>query len=101
MNKKQTISVNDDLMIEIHHNPHLNYKPFQFRVYGYNSYSEHRLDVKDMVNLAETIADFAFDNSDALGYNDSFTGLARLWHHRRNEVLEILDQKDDATNSNR
>jgi hypothetical protein len=93
MNKIQTIHINDDLLIEMHHNPNLHIRPFQIKVYSYEGYSEHRLDVKDMVNLAETIADFAFDNSDATGYNDCFTGLPRLWHHRRNEALNKLHNK--------
>jgi hypothetical protein len=101
MNKKQTTYINDDLLIEIHHNPSLNYRPFQLRIYSYNDCSEHRLDVKDMVNLAESIADFAFDNSKDIHYDDPFTGLARLWHHRRNEALEISEQKNEADSSDR
>jgi hypothetical protein len=99
MNKQQTTYINEDLMIEIHHNSNLRHKPFQLRIYSYDGYSDHRLDVKDMVNLAETIADFAFDNSDATGYNDCFTGLARLWHHRRNETIAKLEQTYKNNNS--
>ena len=57
--KKQTISINDDLLLEIHHNPILSNKPYYLRIYSYNDYTEHRLNQQEMFDLAESIAEFA------------------------------------------
>ena len=60
MNKSQTLLINDDLVVDIHYNPYLSDRPYQLRVYSYNDYSEHRLNDKDILNLAESLADFVF-----------------------------------------
>lgn len=89
--KKQTI-VLDDLLLEIHHNPTIKNKPYHFRVCGYDGYTTHRLGQDDILKLSEALADFVFDNSSTIDYNDSLTGLARLWHHRRNEAIKELEK---------
>jgi hypothetical protein len=96
MNQKQNITINNDLMIEIHHNPNLTYKPFQLRIYGYESYYDYRLDPNDMLNLAENLADFVFDKTDLIDYNDYLTGLPRLWQYRRNEAIKKLEEFNDG-----
>lgn len=82
-------------MIELHHNPLLKDRPFYLRVYSYTDYSEYRLTPKDVLKLSESLADFVFDNSNEIDYTDELTGLARLWHHRRNECLEQLDKNNE------
>lgn len=89
---KQFISVNTDLSIEIHCNPNISFRSYLLKIFSYNGYTEHRLDQTDMLNLAESIADFAFDNPDNAAYNGSYTGLCRLWHHRRNEALDTIEK---------
>jgi len=88
---KQTIVIND-LLVEIHHNPSISNKPYHFRVYGYDGYTTHRLGQDDILKLSEALADFVFDNPNTTGYNDNLTGLARLWHHRRNETIKELEK---------
>jgi len=90
--KKQTIEINNDLLIELHHNPLLKDRPYYLRVYSYTDYSEHRLTPKDVLKLSESLADFVFDNPNDMGYTDELTGLARLWHHRRNEAVQKLEE---------
>jgi hypothetical protein len=90
--KKQIIDINNDLLIELHHNPLLNERPFYLRVYSYTGHSEHRLTPKDILKLSESLADFVFDNTNDMGYADNLTGLARLWHHRRNEAIKELEK---------
>jgi hypothetical protein len=93
--KKQSVSINSETYIEIHHNLNLSVKPYLLKVFAYEGYTEHRLDQKEMLNLAESLADFVFDNPNTTGYTDNCLGLARLWHHRRNECLEQLDKNID------
>lgn len=90
--KKQTIDINNDLLIELHHNPLLKDRPFYLRVYSYTDYSEYRLTPKDVLKLSESLVDFVFDNQNDMGYADDLTGLARLWHHRRNEAVQKLEE---------
>jgi len=90
--KKQSISINPETYIEIHHNFNLSVKPYLLKVFAYEGYTEHRLDQKEMLNLSESIANFVFDNPNTTGYNDELTGLARLWHHRRNEAIKELEK---------
>lgn len=79
---KQTIPINRDLMIEIHHNPNLSNNPYHLRIYDWNTYTEHRLSLVDMLNLAESIADFAFDNSRLFDYTTK-VGLYRLLEYKK------------------
>ena len=89
---KQHINIGSDLYIELHHNSNLNNKPFMLKVFSYEGYTEHRLDRSELLNLSEVLADFAFDKTNDNKYDDDYTGLARLWHNRRNEALDELDQ---------
>jgi len=89
--KKQTIVI-DDLLVEIHHNPNITNKPYDLRIYGYDGYTTHRLGQDDILKLSEALADFVFDNPNTTGYTDNCLGLARLWHHRRNELIEQLEK---------
>lgn len=89
---KQFISINLDLDIELHHNSNLRNKPFMLKVFAYEGYTEHRLDRSELLNLSEVLADFAFDKTNNNKYDDDCTGLVRLWHTRRNEALDELDQ---------
>lgn len=90
--KKQNIVINNDLMIEIHYNPMIRNESYQFRVYGYDGYTTHRLSQEDILKFSEALADFVFDNPNTTGYTDNCTGLARLYHHRRNEAIEQLEK---------
>lgn len=89
---KKLIQITEDIFLELHYNPSLSKRPYLLKIFGYNNYSEHRLDQDDLLKLSESLADFLFDNPNTTGYNDNCTGLARLWHHRRNEALEQLNQ---------
>lgn len=89
---KQFISINSGLDIELHHNSNLSSKPFMLKIFAYEGYTEHRLDRTELLNLSEILADFAFDKTNDNKYDDDYTGLARLWHNRRNEALDELDQ---------
>lgn len=89
---KQFISINSDLDIELHHNANLNKKPFMLKVFSYEGYIEYRLDRSELLNLSELLADFAFDKTNDNKYDDDYTGLAKLWHNRRNEALDELDK---------
>jgi hypothetical protein len=60
---------------------------------------EYRLNQQDMLNLAEQLADFVFDKSDTTSYNDNFTGLSRLWHNRRNECLDKIEELEKRLQS--
>jgi hypothetical protein len=90
--KKQSLSISPETYIEIHQNLNLNTKPYLLKVFSYEGYTEHRLDQTEMLNLSEAIADFVFDNANTIEYTDELTGLARLWHHRRNEAIEELEK---------
>lgn len=89
---KQFVTINSDFYIELHHNGNVNHKPFMLKVFCYEGYTEHRLDRSELLNLSEILADFAFDKTNDNKYDDDYTGLARLWHNRRNEALDELDQ---------
>ena len=89
---KQFITINPELYVELHHNANLNNKPFMLKVFSYEGYTEHRLDRSELLNLSEILADFAFDKTNDNKYTDDYTGLARLWHNRRNEALDELDK---------
>jgi hypothetical protein len=65
MNKVKTVSINEDLVIELHHNPRLQNKPYQLRVYGYYDYTEHRMNEYDLRHLIETLSGFVSEVSDA------------------------------------
>ena len=65
MNKVKTISINEDLVIELHHNPHLQNKPYQLRVYGYYDYTEHRMNEYDLRHLIDILSGFVSEVSDA------------------------------------
>ena len=105
--KKQDLYITPDTYIELHYNANIRSKPYLIRFFSYEGYTEHRLDQNELLNLAESLSDFVFDNPNATGYNDSPTGLHRLWLHRRNEALnqiETLQNKLDEyerNNSNR
>ena len=90
--QQKSISITPETYIEIHHNPNISNRPYLFKVFAYEGYTEHRLDQKEMLNLSESIANFVFDNPNTTGYNDELTGLARLWHHRRNEAIKELEK---------
>lgn len=90
--KQQSLVINNDLILDIHYNPFLSNKPYLIKVFGYEGSNEYRLDQKDMLNLAEQLADFVFDNPNSTGYTDNYTGLARLYHHRRNETLDTIEK---------
>jgi hypothetical protein len=68
--KKQTVVINDDLVIEIHKNPIIKNKLYHLRVYGHDGYCEYRLNQKDMLNLSECIIDFASQKTQELINND-------------------------------
>jgi len=90
--QQKSISITPETYIEIHHNRNINNRPYLFKIFAYEGYTEHRLDQKEMLNLSEAIANFVFDNPNTTGYNDELTGLARLWHHRRNEAIKELEK---------
>jgi hypothetical protein len=92
MNKKQSISISDETYIEIQHHSAIETKPYLLKIFCYKGYTEHRLDQTEMLNLAESLADFVFDNPNTTGYDDNYTGLPRLWHNRRNKTLDILEE---------
>jgi hypothetical protein len=105
--KKQSISINPETYIEIHHNLNLNVKPYLLKVFAYEGYTEHRLNQNEILNLAESLADFVFDNPNITGYDDNWIGLPRLWLHRRTEALDAIEelqhklQKYEENNCNR
>jgi hypothetical protein len=90
--QQKSISITPETYIEIHCNTNVSNRPYLIKIFAYEGYTEHRLDQKEMLNLSESIADFVFDNSNTTGYNDELTGLARLWHHRRNEAVKELEK---------
>jgi hypothetical protein len=93
--KQQSLVINNDLIIDIHHNPMVNHQPYLLRVFGYDGSMEYRLNQQDMLNLAEQLADFVFDNPNSTGYTEDNTGLPRLWQYRRNEAIEELEKYRD------
>ena len=99
--RKQSILINTDTLIEIHHNLAIKTKPYLVKIFSYEGNTEHRLDQQEMLNLSEALADFVFDNPNTTEYTDNLTGLARLWHHRRNEAIEKLEQIYEQNNSDR
>jgi hypothetical protein len=100
-NTKQTVFINDDLGIDIQYNPDLSSRQFLLKIIGWDGWHEYRMSSADMLNFVESIADFIFDNSKDTGYNENLTGLARLWHHRRNECIDQLEKYNEQNNSNR
>jgi hypothetical protein len=92
---KQSISINPETYIEIHLNTNISNKPYLLKIFSYQGYTEHRLDQKEILSLSESIADFVFDNPNTTGYTDNCLGLARLWHHRRNEAIEALEKSNN------
>lgn len=90
--KKQDLYITPDTYIELHHNTNIRSRPYLIRVFSYEGYTEHRLDQNELLNLAESLSDFVFDNPNTTGYNDDLTGLYRLWLHRRNEALDQIEQ---------
>jgi hypothetical protein len=97
--KQQSLVINNDLIIDIHHNPMVNHQPYLLRVFGYDGSMEYRLNQQDMLNLAEQLANFVFDKSDTTSYNDNFTGLSRLWHNRHNECLDKIEELEKRLQS--
>lgn len=95
---KKLIQISRDIVLELHYNPLLSKQPYLLKIFGYDNYSEHRLDQNDLLKLSETLADFLFDNPNTTGYDDNCTGLARLWHYRRNEALEQLEKYEGSDN---
>ena len=93
--KQQSLVINNDLILDIHYNPLLTKKPYLIKVFGYDGSMEYRLNQQDMLNLAEQLADFVFDNPNTTGYDDNCTGLPRLWQYRRNEAIEELEKYRD------
>ena len=93
--KQQSLVINNDLIIDIHYNPLLTNKPYLIKVFGYEGSNEYRLDQKDMLNLAEQLADFVFDNPNSTGYTEDNTGLPRLWQYRRNEAMAQLEKLEN------
>jgi hypothetical protein len=81
-NSRQTIFVNGDLNLDIQYNKDLIYKPFLLRITGWDGRTEHRMSFEDMLNFAESIADFTFDNTKDVVYTDDLTGLAKLCNYR-------------------
>ena len=96
---KKLIQISKDIMLEVHYNPLLSNRPYLIKIFGYDNYSEHRLDGNDLLKLSETLADFLFDNPNTTGYTDNYTGLARLYHHRRNEAIEQLEKYEQQNNN--
>ena len=96
---KKLIQISRDVVLELHYNPLLSKQPYLLKIFGYDDYSEHRLDQNDLLKLSETLADFLFDNPNTTGYDDNCTGLARLYHHRRNESLEQLEKYEGSDNN--
>jgi hypothetical protein len=97
--KQQSLIINNDLIIDIHHNPMVNHQPYLLRVFGYDGSMEYRLNQQDMFNLAEQLANFVFDKSDTTSYNDNFTGLSRLWHNRHSECLDKIEELEKRLQS--
>jgi hypothetical protein len=93
--QQKSISITPETYIEIHLNPNLSNKPYLFKIFAYEGYTEHRLSQEEMLNLSEAVADFVFDNPNTTGYTDNCLGLARLWHHRRNEAIEALEKSNN------
>lgn len=96
---KKLIQISHDIVLELHHNPLLTKQPYLLKIFGYDNYSEHRLDANDLLKLSETLADFLFDNPNTTGYTDNYTGLARLYHYRRNEAIEQLEKYEQQNNN--
>ena len=96
--RKQTLVIDSDFIVDLHYNPNLSNRPYQIRIHGYDGFIENRFSQKDLLNLSESIADFVFDNPNTTGYDDNCTGLARLWHYRRNEALEQLEKYEGSDN---
>jgi phosphorylcholine metabolism protein LicD len=97
--QSQNIIINDDLQLEIHHNPFLRGKSFLLRMFGYDGMTSHLMTKEDLLNLSEQIADFVFDKSKEVEYTDNYTGLVRLWHHRRNECLDKIEELEKRLQS--
>lgn len=92
---KQLIHICDDMLIELHHNPLVSKQPYLLKIFSYNNCDDYRLSSNDLLRLSEAIADFLFDNPNNIGYDDNYTGLVRLWHHRRNEALNQIQKLQD------
>ena len=97
--RNQNIIINDDIQVEFHHNPFLRGKCFLLRMFGYDGVTNHFMSREDLLNLSEQIADFVFDKGDTTSYNDNFTGLSRLWHNRRNECLDKIEELEKRLQS--
>lgn len=61
----------DDLLIELQHNPNITKKPYLFKLYSYNDYTEIRLSSEDMLYLSESIANFAINNTKNRSINNT------------------------------
>ena len=97
-NNKNIIQINENLILGLDYDPLLTKCPYIVKIFAYDNCSEHRLDQNDLLKLSETLADFLFDNPNTTGYDDNYTGLARLWHYRRNEALEQLEKYEKSDN---
>lgn len=90
--KKQFIDINNDLSVEIQFNPLLSTNPFYLKIYSWEGSFSARLSNKDLINLAESLSDFAFDNANTSWYDQNSTGIPRLWLNQRNKAFSKLEE---------
>lgn len=58
---KKTIEINPELLVEIHHNPHLSNRPYLLKIFGYDGLVTSRFDQQELLKLSEGLADCLFD----------------------------------------
>lgn len=89
--KKQFIDINNDLSVEIQFNPLLSTNPLYLKIYSWEGSFSARLSIKDLINLAESLSDFAFDNATPW-HDENKTGISRLWLNQRNKAFHKLEE---------
>lgn len=100
---KQYVSIGDNLEIAVCYNEYLSSKPYLLRMLSYHGNTEYRLEGKELLNLAESLVDFLFDNQNTIEY----TGMYRLLLRQRNDALDKIEELEtkltsyEQNNSNR
>jgi hypothetical protein len=90
--KKQFIDINNDLSLEIQFNPLVSTNPFYLKIYSWEGSFSARMSNKDLINLAESLSDFAFDNANTSWYDQNSTGIPRLLLNQRNKAFHKLQE---------
>lgn len=89
---KQYIRIGSDLELELHHNATLNNKPFLLKVFSYNGCSEHRLNRAELLDLSQTLAEFAFDKTTTSGYNPNCDPvLYQILKEKNNDLEDTIE----------